>query len=230
MERIVIIDNLRGIAFLFMIFQHIFYFYDVSTNYKTSYSSNIVVDKSGFIARTMFILLAGYSVYMNYAKDNKIHLNKRINRSFEILVHGLFLTGLTYILYPNNVIIFGILHFLALGTLLISVLAPYKVGTIIVFIISMIIKYPHIHPYIDTIIGTNIPMPMMDWFPLNKWIPVLLAGLIIGQNLIKNEVDIPMLEFNNIITDIGKNSLNLYTTHVTVLLIFYKIINYTVKY
>ena len=225
MERIVIIDNLRGIAFLFMIFQHIFYFYDVSTNYKTSYSSNIVVDNSGFIARTMFILLAGYSVYMNYAKDNKIHLNKRINRSLEILIHGLFLTGLTYVLYPNNVIIFGILHFLALGTLLISVLAPYKVGTIIVFIISMIIKYPHIHPYIDTIIGTNVPMPMMDWFPLNRWIPVLLSGLIIGQNLIKDNIDIPMLEFNNIITDIGKNSLHLYTTHVTILLIFYKLLN-----
>jgi uncharacterized membrane protein len=89
----------------------------------------------------------------------------------------------------------------------------------------MIIKYPHIHPYIDTIIGTNAPMPMMDWFPLNRWIPVLLAGLIVGQNLIKNEVNIPILEFNNIITDIGKNSLNLYTAHVTALLVFYKLLN-----
>ena len=41
--RINTIDNLRGIAFILMVFQHIFYFYDVSMNYKTSYSSNITI-------------------------------------------------------------------------------------------------------------------------------------------------------------------------------------------
>ena len=222
MDRLIILDNLRGIAFLYMIFQHLFYFYDVSTNYKTSYSSNDIVAASGVIARTLFILLAGYSVYMNYKKDNKIHLSKRVKRSLEILGHGLFITGLTYLLYPDNFVRFGILHFLALATLLISFIAPYKIITIIFFIASLIITYPKINPFIDTITGANISSPMMDWFPLNNWMPVILLGLITSQYTDLSMLDIPILKFDNFITDIGKNSLNLYTIHVTILLIFYK--------
>ena len=63
----------------------------------------------------------------------------------------------------------------------------------------------------------------MDYFPLKTWLPVLLIGLIIGQNLDLNKVG--FLDFNNTITDIGKNSLNLYTTHVIILLVFYKLLN-----
>jgi len=226
MKRILIIDNLRGIAFLFMTFQHIFYFYDVSTNYDTSYSQNILVDNSGLFARVMFILLAGYSVYMTYQKDNKIHLKKRFIRSLEILGHGLFLTFLTYMLYPDNYIRFGILHFLALATLLISFIAPYKIVTIIVLVLCTImtyVKYPSVNSFVDTITGARAPASMMDWFSLDKWMPIILVGLVLGQNIDLSNNSI--LEFNNVITDIGKNSLNLYTLHVTVLLIIYKMIN-----
>jgi len=225
MERIVIIDNLRGIAFLFMVFQHLFYFYDVSNNYETSYSKNELVDTSGFIARTMFILLAGYSVNMAYEKDHKVHINKRIKRSLEILTHGLFLTGLTFIIYPDSFIRFGILHFLALGTLLISGLAPYKIGSIIALIISIYVKYPNINPFVDTITGAHAYANMIDWFPLNTWLPILISGLVIGQNIDLSKLNIPILQFNNVITDIGKDSLNLYTIHVTVLIIIYSILN-----
>ena len=62
----------------------------------------------------------------------------------------------------------------------------------------------------------------MDWFPLNKWLPVILAGLIVGQNF-----DLSKLKFNNflsnnnILTKIGQNSLQLYTSHVVILVIFF---------
>jgi uncharacterized membrane protein len=67
------------------------------------------------------------------------------------------------------------------------------------------------------------PTNSMDYFPLQTWLPVLLIGLIIGQNLDLNKLGV--LDFNNTITDIGKNSLNLYTTHVIILLVFYKLLN-----
>jgi len=225
MERIKIIDNLRGIAFLFMVFQHLFYFYDVSNYYKTSYASNFIVYNSGLFARVLFILLSGYSVYMNYEKDGQINIVKRIKRSGEILLHGLFITLVTYILYPTFFIKFGILHFLAIGTLLISILAPFKILSMITCIVLLCITYPKINDYIDIITGTNSTSFMMDWFPLNRWLPLLLIGLIIGQNLSIHELNIPFLEFNNFITDIGKNSLNLYTLHLTILLIFFKMLN-----
>jgi uncharacterized membrane protein len=225
MERIKIIDNLRGIAFLFMILQHVFYFYDVSNDYRTLYSSIDIIYYSGLFARVLFILLSGYSIYMNYNKNKKTNFMKRLKRSFEILFHGMIITLLTYVLYPNYFIRFGILHFLALGTFIISFLAPYKLASVIILLLLTTIKYPNINSYIDLITGTNSPSFMMDWFPLNKWLPLLLFGLVIGQNLDIKTLDIPILEFDNFITGIGINSLNLYTIHVVILLIFYKFLN-----
>jgi hypothetical protein len=154
---------------------------------------------------------------------------KRLKRSFEILMHGLVITLVTYVLYPNVFIRFGILHFLALGTLLILFLAPHKILSILVLIILSIISYPKINSYIDLITGANSTSYMMDWFPLNNWLPILLLGLIIGQNIPENKISLPILQFDNFITDIGKNSLNLYTIHLVVLLVFYKVLNNTIN-
>jgi uncharacterized membrane protein len=222
MERNLTIDNLRGIAFLLMIFQHLFYFYDVSTNYATEYRNINIVDYSGTIARNLFILLAGYSVYMTYKKDNKIHVEKRIKRSIEILQHALLITAVTYFLYPDKFIQFGILHFLALGTFLISFAAPNKlIAALLAMLVSLPISYPITGTFLDTILGSNINNLMMDYFPINKWLPVLFTGLVIGQNI---DLNIPGLQFNNIITDIGQNSLNLYTYHLIILLVVFKFV------
>jgi len=227
MERIKIIDNLRGIAFLLMVFQHIFYFYDVSNNYQTNYASIDIVNYSGLFARILFILLSGYSVYMNYEKDKENNLAKRTKRSLEILMHGFLITLVTYILYPQYFIKFGILHFLAVGTLLVSFLAPYKLTSLVVLFVIMNITYPKINSYVDLVTGAEANSFMMDWFPLNKWLPLLLAGLILGQNIpttcLTPKALPTALNFDNFITDLGKNSLNLYTLHVVVLLVFYKL-------
>jgi len=216
--RINTIDNLRGIAFILMVFQHMFYFYDVSMNYTTSYSLIDFIALAGLISRTLFILLAGYVI--GYKKTS---IEKRAKRSGEILLHAVLITLVTYFLYPDYFIRFGILHFLAVGTLLVSVLAPNKMITILVLLITLFIKIPTIHPYVDLMTGSVKLANSMDYFPLQSWLPVLLIGLLLGQNIDLNKLVV--LDFNNTITDIGKNSLNLYTIHVIILLVFYKLLN-----
>jgi uncharacterized membrane protein len=231
MERNLTIDNLRGIAFLLMVIQHVFYFYDVSTNYSTSYRNIEIVDNAGTISRNLFILLAGYSVYMTYKKDKEKEkdknpetkwLEKRIKRSTQIMEHAVLITIVTYLLYPDKFIQFGILHFLAVGIILISFVAPDRIATVLALLISLTVSYPVTGTFLDTVTGSSVNSMMMDWFPLNKWLPTLLTGLIIGQTI---EVKLPVFEFDNIITDIGKNSLNLYTGHLVFLLVMFKIIS-----
>ena len=113
---------------------------------------------------------------------------------------------------------FGILHFLSLGILIISFVAPDKIATVVALIISLYVTYPVTETFADIITGSRATSMMMDWFPLNKWLPILLSGLVIGQNV---DVQIPGFEFNNIITDIGKNTLNLYTGHLIFLLVLF---------
>jgi uncharacterized membrane protein len=111
MDRIILIDNIRGVAFILMVIQHIFYFYDVSNDYKTELSLNSLISGSGSIARTLFILLAGYSLKLSNDKSKS-----RVSKSLEIGIHALIITLVTYLLYPNYFVIFGVLHFIALST------------------------------------------------------------------------------------------------------------------
>jgi uncharacterized membrane protein len=228
MNRYRSIDNIRGIAFLFMIIHHIFYFYDVSNNFNTSYSKNIFVNSSGIIARTLFILLAGVSLtFLNKKdkKDKKDKLKKRFKRSIEIGLHAMVITFITYLFYPKLFIRFGILHFIALSTFICSFIAPHKKLTILIFIISLIYTPPKINPIIDTITGSSTNFSMLDWFPLKSWISLLLFGIILGYNKekLENLKNIKLLQNNNILTKIGQKSLEFYTIHVILLIIIFNI-------
>jgi uncharacterized membrane protein len=216
MNRLYLIDNIRGFAFILMVIHHIVFFYDASNNFTTNYSSNIIIDIIGSIARTIFILLVGISLGL-FNKKNKI--KNRFKRSMEILVHGFLISITTYIFYPNLWIRFGVLHFIALTSFLCSFISRYKYLTIILFIISLFLKFPITNTFLDIITGSNTTYTMLDWFSLQKWLPLVLLGIIVGQNLNFN-----IESEKNILTYFGKNALNLYTIHVIFLIIFYYII------
>jgi len=218
-ERYVLIDNLRGLAFIFMIIHHIFYFYDASNN--TSYANNDFVNTSGTIARTIFIFLVGCSLVIAYKKNGEKFNNKRLEKSLLILVHALIITFITYIYYPDRYIRFGVLHFIALATFLLSFIVPYPKLYIIILIVSLLYKPPVINPFIDVISGSRSHFSMMDWFPLNKWLPLVLVGMISMDNLDLSRINIPLLNNENILTWIGKNCLNLYTIHIVFLILLY---------
>jgi uncharacterized membrane protein len=214
-----------------MVFQHIYYFYDVSNNYSTSYAHNIVVESSGIIARTLFILLVGISLSFNNNTEKnkekeKNQLKKRFMRTAEIGFHALLISFMTFIFYPQFFVRFGVLHFICLTTFICSFIVPYKNLVYLMFILSLIYTPPKINPMIDTITGASVNYKMMDYFSLKDWLPLVLFGIIIGYN--KNILDEleknKYLNKNNILTKIGRNALPLYSIHIILLLIFYNIL------
>jgi uncharacterized membrane protein len=224
MQRLLIVDNLRGIAFIFMIIQHIFYFYDLSTLYKTTTANNPFISFAGAFARHLFIFLAGFSLVLNYNHNKAKFKKKKIYRTLEILTHAALISLVSYIYYPNNFIRFGILHFIAIATLLCSFIAPYPKFYLLFFAFSLIFKPPKINEFIDTITGASVHFNMLDYFPLFKWLPLLISGMIVSSNINLtnlNLVNSRILNSNNILTYLGKNSLNLYTSHVVIFIIFF---------
>jgi uncharacterized membrane protein len=227
MTRSFTIDNIRGIAFILMTIYHIFYVCDMTpstTGEITNYTDNKILDYTGKIARTLFILLAGYSLYHSYKKYKDNFPKERVKRSFTILIHALIMSAITYYYYPDKFIRFGILHFIFLVTLLSPLFAPYKNVTLIIFAILLFINFPSIHSIIDTITGSKIHFSMMDWFPLRKNFSLLLVGLLIAQHFNFKNININFLEQEiPILTKIGQNTLNLYTMHFVILFV---LINY----
>ena len=221
------IDNLRGIAFLLMIIHHIFYFKDVSNGYATSYANNIFVKTSGTIARTLFIFLVGLS--LSISNNNKKSFKKRIKRSGEILINALIVSFMTYMFYPDIFIRFGVLHFIAVASFLGSYFVDKKKLTFICMFLFAVLKPISVNnKIIDTMTGAKINYNMMDYFPLFPWFGLVLFGLLIGQNsdLSKIEKSLNIINYK-LLTKIGQNCLNLYTSHLVFLLIIYNIKNIT---
>ena len=229
--RYLFIDNLRGIAFLLMIIQHIFYFKDVSNNYSTSYANNIFVKLSGTVARTLFIFLVGLSLSISEKNKTKESIKKRIKRSTEILINALIISFMTYMFYPNIFVKFGILHFISLVSLLGSYFVDKKKLTLIcIFIFALIKPISVNNQLIDTITGGKIYSSMMDYFPLFPWFSLVLTGIFFGQNIDLSKIEKKLNIINNkILIKIGQNCLNLYTTHIVFLIIIYNIKNITNK-
>lgn len=234
------IDISRGILFFPMLIYHLFSIYDTTTG--TIYSQKPVIHFLGNV-RLVYIVLAGISLYLATIKPQPIgtFLKKRWNRSYHIAFYAAALTVLTYFLYPSKMIRFGILHFIALATLLVSPIAYANSIplTAVCFIISLWLSYgnlvPAISKPIDVVTGGSVPYNSMDWFPLKRYLPYLLFGLLFAQlvglgehdehnehNEHKNEEDketpYRQLEW------MGKNSLELYAAHVIVLLVVYYVL------
>jgi fucose 4-O-acetylase-like acetyltransferase len=103
-------------------------------------------------------------------------------------------------------------------TLLLSFFT-HPILIVILLITSLIYTYPDINPFINTITGAKIEYNMMDWFTFNSWLPLLLAGIVLGQT-----IKLSFMENYSILTEIGKNSLNLYTLHYILFSLIYKLI------
>lgn len=229
MYRLNYIDNIRGIAFILMVIQHIFYFYDVSMYYSTNFSHNMFVSTSGTIARTLFVLLAGLSIGLNSKKDNnKNKIKNRVKRSLEIGLHGLLVSLVSYLIYPDFFVRFGILQFLAVGTLIMGLGSKYKGMPYAVIIICLLmgnLKTTN-NEILNLMLGLNNKHAMMDYFPLLKWLPVMALGVILGKNLkLTEKSNIEIFDKPNALTYLGKNALNLYTIHIIVLMLYFSFMN-----
>jgi uncharacterized membrane protein len=229
MTRNIAIDELRGMAFLLMIFHHINYFKDIANNFTTNYSKVEIVDISGKISRNMFIFLVGFTMYeaYNQKKTFKDYAQKRFERSLVIGAHALLITLISHHYFPQFGIKFGVLHFISLASLLSTGFVSYpKVAGLIAFILSYVntgnFPYSFGEPF-DLVLGTNIRYNMMDYFPMIKWLPVLLGGIFSGY-LYKNP-DARLFGDLTFFEQLGKQSLNLYTAHFIILSMYYNVNN-----
>ena len=223
-SRITIIDSVRGFSFIPMFIFHLYSTYDLVNSFKTSSTSKPFIRFLGLI-RNVFILLAGISLGLSshYKKGVKYYTS-RLKRSVQILIHAMFLTVLTHWLFPGFGIKFGILHFIGIATLLLSPIASNNLLLIVLLLLVIFIKVPSINPIIDTITGARIHYTMADWFPLKQNLPLIIIGTIAGNVIYENKSKFISEDKNESVLEwMGKNSLDLYTGHVVLLIIVFYI-------
>ena len=230
------IDIFKGIAVICMVVYHFFYFPNQYGFKEIKYDTDFLK----IIAKiAQFIFIGSVGVNLTLSKQNSIRKNeseeeynkKNIKRVIKIFFFAIFMTLFTYIIFGDKYVKFGILHFIAFGSLLLFKFVD-DVGIIqILTVISMFIYYlilnkPEIFSGFPSapsfILGFyNTKYKSIDHFSIFPWITILLIGITLGNIIKKNKPQLPDFMRNNILSDylekIGSKSLEIYAIHWIVL-------------
>lgn len=197
-RRIHMMDELRGFAVFCMVFYHAFY--------TLAYLYNI---EQGMALLRFFMpaepLFAGLFIFISGISSDLSHSN--LKRGLKLLAVALGVTLVTGLAVPDELITFGILHFLSVCMILYGLVKPFSdrfrfswvaVAVCILlylFTMNMVRGYLGPAPQLSIAIpqalySTNFLAPLgifnehfvsADYFPLFPWIFVFAAGTVTGK-------------------------------------------------
>ena len=220
------LDALRGCAITLMIFLHIIWDLD----YFGIMPLNRDLYQIQFVCPFLFLLLVGICLSVNYGRAQKgytIH-TRLLFRGFKIFLLGVALTGITFVVFPDRPILFGVLHCIGCSIMLSVVFLRLKtyavipaVGIIVVglFFGTLAVTDPTVIHLAVGLHQENVWSTTIDYFPLFPWFGVTLLGLAVGNVLYKDNKrqfrlpDLTRYKPVNMMSWLGKHSLLIYLLH-----------------
>lgn len=208
-NRSIFLDQLRGLAIVLMVIFH--FSYDL--NYFRFVEIDFFRDPLWFyfprLITFLFLLCVGMSLKITHAKGIKW---KKVGKRFLLLSFwAAIFTVATYYLFPNRYIYFGILHCIALSSV---------VGILFLRIpeISLLIGLPMLvlGVFFDlNIPWFNLPHAAVDYIPFFPWFGAVLMGIFcahIGLSDLRTQYKIL-----DPLAWLGRYSLRIYLLHQPIL-------------
>ena len=224
--RIYLLDILRGLSVLAMIFYHFFwdlgYFQLIELESMTRGLPLLFAQLVG----ASFIIISGISSRLMSISDN--FLAKFFKRIGVLIFLCIAITYITFYIDKNSYIFFGVLHLLAtcsvIGLLLNRVRNNYIL--FFFFVLSLIVSSSEITfdlPNYLSWLGLNKEVPITnDFYPLFPWVTFYLFGLwlyqpvksYLGPNEENNKPNQSnYYSISRILQFLGRNSLTVYILH-----------------
>jgi uncharacterized membrane protein len=179
------LDAIRGIAIILVVIFHTVYDLCAFTAYDIEVNDPRWIF-IGRLAATLFIFISGIALHLNYysAIDKGLaYAQKRmLDRSLRIGLIALTITAVTWLVFRDDAIWFGILHFLSVA----GVLGYFFVqlgwrniplGLLIIVLGSYVETIPVSHPYFLWLGFVPEDLDMLDFFPLLPWFGLFLLGI-----------------------------------------------------
>jgi uncharacterized membrane protein len=213
------IDVARGIALVAMIVYHACWF--------ATDADLVTLDLSALgwhlfqrSVAASFFLLVGVSLAL--ARPSAATAAGRIAR---IAVCALVVTAASVVLDPQRVVTFGILHNIAVSSLLALPLLRLGAWNVLLgaalVVLGTVVSLPG-HPLLDWTGLGGEPAPAFDFQPLLPWLGVVLWGTVVGKALIGPSGE-PVLAWHSEsgaargLAFLGRHSLLVYMAHVPAL-------------
>lgn len=225
------IDCLRGFAVFFMLLYHFLYDLDFFSIENIQIGSGLFL-YIGRSAAFLFILISGTALSIGHSRalDNEVdgvkteNFLKYLKRGLKLFSMGLVVTAVTWIFFPDQYIIFGILHFFGVSAMLVYPFLKYgKENLFFSLFFGLIGLYLRGKTFGFSALlwlgFTPENFTTLDYFPIFPWFGVLLAGIFLGNSLYEGgerRFKIPKAGNNYLtkfISIVGQHSLVIYFVH-----------------
>lgn len=224
MQRIWEVDFLRGLSIAMMVLFH--------TAFDLHYLGIVPIFayEGGWLLlqRTtisLFLILVGVSLWLKFRKmqgqPSEIIVKKFGKRAALLFAAALLISLATWIAVPSEFIVFGVIHLIALSTLLaLPFLRFYRANLLLGAVLlasSFFITLPKISMPVLLWLGFTFPgFVSLDYVPLFPWFGLVLIGIFAGKFFYMQAnsiVEKPRLQFVSWFQFAGRNSLLLYLAH-----------------
>ena len=202
MQRIQLIDNLRGLAIILMLLQHIPLFLVENLN-TISYSLAVLLSR---FSAPLFFLLAGYCTYLSFNKNGP---GRVIKRAVEIFVYGIITNIFRHHSILTVNVLMSISAFILICTIILYIRSKYAYGIILIGLLVYSFMIPEIvstssMQYISDIVKTGE-------YPIAPWLIYSVIGLGIAWIAkMKRPILIPSLSILSIIFGFSLMALDYY--------------------
>jgi len=217
------LDSARGIAIVLMIAYHVMFdlsYFGISA--IDLYSLPLVLFQR-FIGM-LFLLIVGISLALSESKNNEGYIH-HVKRALKLAGVALLITIATWV-YPHDAFItFGIIHFIALATLLAPMFFGFGrtnvlLGLAIIGAGLLMNGIDVSQPYLFWLGLTTPAYSALDFYPLFPWFGIVLIGIYAGQSLFtkgESRISIRATKLDGALSFIGRNSLTIYLAHQPIL-------------
>jgi uncharacterized membrane protein len=225
------IDCLRGFAVILMLIYHFLYDLDFFGLADVELRSGTFL-YIGRGAAFLFILVSGTALSISHSRDlnkkisgkNAENFSKYLKRGLRLFSMGLVITMITRFFFPDQYIIFGILHFFGVSAVLVYPFLKYgKENLLFGLFFGLVGLYLKSKTFEFSALLWLGLVPegfvTLDYFPIFPWFGVLLTGVFLGNSFYKGgnrqfkfpEADRHLLQ--KPFSWIGKHSLSIYFIH-----------------
>lgn len=236
MKRLWEVDFFRGIAIVLMII--------FNWSFTLKYF-NIFSFESWFywhifprIIASMFIFIAGISLVLSHG-GTKSAPSRHILRGLKIFCFGIMITLSTWLLFPQEFIIFGILHLIGISIILAAALLKYKrlslmLGIAFIAVGFILQNFRFDFSWLVWLGLIPINFQSLDYFPIFPWFGIFLLGMFFGNSAypkgkrnfrIKDSSELWLVENTAFL---GRHSLFIYMIHQPVLILLLLLLGFRI--
>ncbi|UCE89186.1 MAG: DUF1624 domain-containing protein [Pseudomonadota bacterium] len=225
--RYLFIDVLRGSAIALMILYH--FCFDLDYFGFASFDFNNDPLWLGFRAFivSMFLGLVGVSLWLSTRRG--INPRSYLRRLALLVLYAGLASTASYLLYPDSMIFFGILHFITVASVLGLLFRGFYWLNLALGVILIVLPWFFSHPFFDQTglqwVGLMTHKPHTeDYVPLIPWFGVVLLGLFAGRDFFSREPLPAVAGWHSshraarVLAFGGRHSIHIYILHQPVLM------------